>query len=136
MTAEFIVKQTGEQLVSKIDDLQQMLDTFEEALYSNDPAANYRGESRPASHHSSQGENSELGKERPILSAQSDPILNQSENDNNCVMYEESILKTLIGDQFRDYISMETGKWTNEEKVVEKFQELFEGKIRCIFDAN
>ena len=40
VTAEFVVQQTGEQLVYKLDDLFHMFDTFQEALYSNDPAAN------------------------------------------------------------------------------------------------
>ena len=40
ITAEFIVEQTGEQLVRKLDALFSMFDTFQEALYSNDPAIN------------------------------------------------------------------------------------------------
>ena len=46
ITAEFIVEQTGEQLVRKLDDLFSMFDTFQEALYSNDPAINQRGGSQ------------------------------------------------------------------------------------------
>ena len=52
------------------------------------------------------------------------------------VMYEESILMTLLGPDYMQYISDETGEWVNEEAVIEKFQELFEKRIREIFDAN
>ena len=50
-------------------------------------------------------------------------------------MYEESILMTLLGPDYMQYISMETGEWTNEKEVLEKFYELFENRIRYIFDA-
>ena len=83
-----------------------MFDTFQEALYSNDPAANM-GESKSR--------------------------LNEPENK---VMYEESILMTLLGPDYMQYISEETGEWINEEAVIEKFRELFEKRIREIFDAN
>ena len=59
---------------------------------------------------------------------------NQGGN-NNKVMYEESILMTLLGPDYMQFISEETGEWVNEELVIEKFQELFETRIRCIFDA-
>ena len=52
------------------------------------------------------------------------------------MMYEESILMTLLGPDYMQYISDETGEWVNEEAVIEKFQELFEKRIREIFDAN
>lgn len=55
---------------------------------------------------------------------------------NNKVMYEESILMTLLGPDYMQFISEETGEWINEDAVVDKFQELFETRIRCIFDAN
>ena len=45
MTAEFIVKQTGEQLVGRLDYLFLMFDTFQEALYSNDPSINQKEQS-------------------------------------------------------------------------------------------
>ena len=62
---------------------------------------------------------------------------NEDESDagNNKVMYEESILMTLLGPEYMQFISEETGEWINEDQVVEKFQELFETRIKCIFDA-
>ena len=50
-------------------------------------------------------------------------------------MYEESILMTLLGPDYMQFISEETGEWVNEAEVCQKFQELFETRIRCIFDA-
>ena len=50
-------------------------------------------------------------------------------------MYEESILMTLLGPDYVQYISEATGEWINEEAVTYKFQELFEKRIREIFDA-
>ena len=50
-------------------------------------------------------------------------------------MYEESILMTLLGPDYMQYISMETGEWINEQEVLDKFYELFENRIRFIFDA-
>lgn len=50
-------------------------------------------------------------------------------------MYEESILMTLLGPDYMQFISEETGEWVNEEQVIEKFLELFETRVRCIFDA-
>ena len=48
---------------------------------------------------------------------------NESESDagNNKVMYEESILMTLLGPEYMQFISEETGEWINEDQVVEKF---------------
>ena len=59
----------------------------------------------------------------------------ESDGGNNKVMYEESILMTLLGPEYMQFISEETGEWINEDLVVEKFQELFETRIKCIFDA-
>ena len=42
---------------------------------------------------------------------------------------------TLLGPEYMQFISEETGEWINEAQVIEKFQELFETRIRCIFDA-
>lgn len=139
VTAEFIVKQTGEQLVSKLDDLFLMFDTFQEALYSNDPAIN-RGAN--GSVNSSQKGSQKSASQSVVDHALGRMSSNNSENQvaksdaaNNKVMYEESILMTLLGPDYMQFISEETGEWINEEQVVEKFQELFETRIRCIFDA-
>jgi len=50
-------------------------------------------------------------------------------------MYEESILMTMLGPDYIQYISEETGEWTDEQLVLKRFQELFETRIRYIFDA-
>ena len=112
VTAEFVVQQTGEQLVYKLDDLFAMFDTFQESLYSNDPAANVH----------------EVRSQKQA----NEPATAGGENK---VMYEESILMTLLGPDYMQYISEETGEWVNEEAVIEKFRELFEKRIREIFDA-
>ena len=70
-----------------------------------------------------------------ISSNNSENQVARSDAGNNKVMYEESILMTLLGPDYMQFISEETGEWINEDLVVEKFQELFETRIRCIFDA-
>lgn len=125
MTAEFIVKQTGEQLVSRLDDLFLMFDTFQESLYSNDPAINQRSESA-SSEHKSESNKSQSAVDRLLNkgSTKSDSKDKQkweAGNNNNKVMYEESILMTLLGPDYMQFISEETGEWINEELVVEKF---------------
>jgi hypothetical protein len=50
-------------------------------------------------------------------------------------MYEESILMTLLGPDYIKFINEETGEWINEAEVLNKFYELFETRIRYIFDA-
>ena len=44
ITAEFIVTQTAEQLAYKLEDLFLLFDTFQDVLYSNDPAINAASE--------------------------------------------------------------------------------------------
>ena len=98
-------------------------------LYSNDPAINQAQEgsskrsSRPVSRRSRQSKDEE---------EKGDQSSSQGENR---VMYEESILMTLLGPDYMQYISQETGEWINEEAVLAKFHELFETRIRYIFDA-
>ena len=75
----------------KLDDLFHMFDTFQEALYSNDPAANLHDV------------RSHKQTEKPT-----------SAGGENKVMYEESILMTLLGPDYMQYISEETGEWVNE----------------------
>jgi hypothetical protein len=56
-------------------------------------------------------------------------------DEENRVMYEESILMTLLGPDYSKYINEETGEWTDENEVLQKFYSLFETRIRYIFDA-
>jgi len=108
VTAEFIVQQTAEQLVGKLEDLFLLFDVFQDALYSNDPQA------RPKSGKSS---------------------ASRIKDEENRVMYEESILMTLLGPDYAKYINQETGEWTNEQEVLDRFYQMFETRIRYIFDA-
>lgn len=112
VTAEFIVAQTSEQLVSKLEDLFVLFDVFQQALYSNDP------QTRPRS-----------GMSKSSSSSKS------IRDEENRVMYEESILMTLLGPDYSKYINEETGEWTDENEVLQKFYSLFETRIRYIFDA-
>ena len=116
--------------MSRLDDLFLMFDTFQESLYSNDPAIHNRGVSAGSERQSSKAQ-SVMDRALGGSSAKS----NQGGGNNNKVMYEESILMTLLGPDYMQFISEETGEWVNEELVIEKFQELFETRIRCIFDA-
>lgn len=105
-----------------------MFDTFQEALYSNDPAIN-RGGGGAGSMSGSQKGSSHNGSRQSavdqalghISSKNSENQAAKSEAGNNKVMYEESILMTLLGPDYMQFISEETGEWINEELVVEKF---------------
>ncbi len=73
--------------------------------------------------------------DRALGAKSNNNVTEPGEIGNNKVMYEESILMTLLGPDYMQFISEETGEWVNESLVVEKFTELFETRIRCIFDA-
>lgn len=115
------MSQTGEQLVCKLDDMFGMFDTFQESLYSNDPAINNQRAASRHSDHSSQKSGSVVDRAlgRGGSEAGSNPA--RSEGGNNKVMYEESILMTLLGPDYMQFISEETGEWINEDQVVAKF---------------
>ena len=110
-----------------------MFDTFQEALYSNDPAIN-RGGSDGASDASSNKSGGSL-IDRALGRVNGNTSGGRQDTGNNKVMYEESILMTLLGPDYMQFISEESGEWVNEALVVDKFQELFETRIKCIFDA-
>ena len=103
-------------------------------MYSNDPTVNQRGASA-ASDNSSNKSQSVLDRALGAKSDNDKNVTEPGEIGNNKVMYEESILMTLLGPDYMQFISEETGEWVNESLVVEKFTELFETRIRCIFDA-
>ncbi|CDW76407.1 pyrroline-5-carboxylate reductase [Stylonychia lemnae] len=98
VTAEFIVKQASFQLAQKLDDLFMMFDTFQEALYSNDPNVN-------------------------------------PNNQGEQAVYEESILLTILGQEYHRFISKETGEWENEKIVLTNFYQNYEDRIRYLFLA-
>lgn len=49
--------------------------------------------------------------------------------------YEESILVTILGENYMEFINQETGEWEQDDRVIETFQDLFEQRIRYLFDA-
>lgn len=118
--------------MQKLDDMFTMFDTFQEALYSNDPSIN-RGGTDVASERSSKSASSIM--DRALGRVSGGAGRDAGKETGNKVMYEESILMTLLGPDYMQFISEETGEWINEKQVVEKFQELFETRIKCIFDA-
>jgi len=91
------VKQTGEQLVGRLDDLFLMFDTFQESLYSNDPAIHQRGLSAASERESSK---TQSAVDRALGGNSTKSAAPKSEVGNNKVMYEESILMTLLGPDY------------------------------------
>ena len=51
------------------------------------------------------------------------------------MIYEESILMTLLGPDYLQLISQETGEWSHEDVVKFRFQQQFESRIRFVFQA-
>ena len=49
--------------------------------------------------------------------------------------YEESILVTILGDNYVEFINQDTGQWEQSDRVISTFQEQFEERIRYLFDA-
>lgn len=138
VTAEFIVQQTSEQLALKLEDLFLLFDTFQDVLYANDPAINTAAKDDKSSQRSRAGSaiSRSSGKSGEVEKPQTVPAsVNESSQGENRVMYEESILMTMLGPDYIQYISEETGEWTDEQLVLKRFQELFETRIRYIFDA-
>ena len=105
ITAEFVVQQTGEQLVTKLDDLFMMFDIFQESLYSNDPTV------QTSDKNTTQNKLG-LASSRNSAASKKSSELNE---ENSKVMYEESILMTLLGPDYNQFISEETGEWINED---------------------
>ena len=75
-----------------------MFDTFQEALYSNDPAIN-RGGSDGASDASSNRSGGSI-IDRALGRVTPNAGLGRQDVGNNKVMYEESILMTLLGPDY------------------------------------
>ena len=76
LTAEFIVQQTSKQLINTIDDMFSLFDIFQEALYSNDPQVQSDEQ---------QQRSTGMGGFRKVI-------------------YEESILMTLLGPDYLQLI--------------------------------
>ena len=104
VTAEFVVAQTSEQLVTNLEDLFMMFDIFQESLYSNDPHVLQTSEQKSANKIMSSSRYSAASKHSSEL-----------QEENSKVMYEESILMTLLGPDYNQFISEETGEWINED---------------------
>ena len=113
ITAEFICKQTAEQTVFKLNDLFTLFDIYQNSLYANDPEV-LRGASRASSRAGSAKAMSEASQR---------------------FTYEESILVTILGENYMEFINQETGEWEQDDRVIETFQDLFEQRIRYLFDA-
>ena len=113
VTAEFICKQTAEQTVYQLNDLFTLFDIFQTALYANDPEV-ARGSGLGAG-----GEGD--GK---------------SEAESQRFTYEESILVTILGENYLEFINQETGEWEQDQRVIETFQDLLEQRMRYLFAAD
>ena len=55
--------------------------------------------------------------------------------DSQRFTYEESILVTILGKDYLQFINEETGEWEQDERVIETFQDLFEKRIRFLFES-
>lgn len=93
VTAEFITKQTAEQTVYKMDDLFTLFDVFQNSLYANDPEV--------AARDSVIGSNGGLRSDEAKSEGQ----------DSQKFSYEESILVTILGENYLQFINQETGEW-------------------------
>ena len=104
-----------------------MFDTFQESLYSNDPAIgstkgqSAMGSDEAKSNRSNSAIDAALGRQTGASAQSDNNQVVRSDAGNNKVMYEESILMTLLGPEYMQFISEETGEWINEDQVVEKF---------------
>jgi hypothetical protein len=56
--------------------------------------------------------------------------------DSQRFTYEESILVTLLGKDYLQFINEETGEWEQDDSVILTFQDLFEKRIRFLFEAD
>ena len=43
---------------------------------------------------------------------------------------------TILGENYLEFINEETGEWEQDERVIQTFQELFEFRIRMLFEAD
>ena len=91
--------------MTKLDDLFMMFDIFQESLYSNDPTV------QTSDKNTTQNKLG-LASSRNSAASKKSSELNE---ENSKVMYEESILMTLLGPDYNQFISEETGEWINED---------------------
>lgn len=118
VTAEFVTKQTAEQTVYRMDDLFTLFDVFQNSLYANDPEVAAR--------------DSVIGSAGAL---KSDEAKSEGQ-DSQKFSYEESILVTILGENYLQFINQETGEWQYYEQVIQTFRELFEERVRYLFDAD
>ena len=93
-----------------MEDLFTMLDAFQHTLYSNDPAMVEKDGSKQGRQKSAGGSKEGHG---------SAPGTRDSAPKKD--YYEESILMTLLGADYQQFISGETGEWANQAEVRGKF---------------
>lgn len=93
ITAEFITKQTAEQTVYKMDDLFTLFDVFQNSLYANDP---------------------EVAARDSVIGSNGGPKSDDAKSDgqeSQKFSYEESILVTILGENYLQFINQDTGEW-------------------------
>mmetsp|Transcript_869 Transcript_869/g.744 ORF Transcript_869/g.744 Transcript_869/m.744 type:complete len:131 (-) Transcript_869:19-411(-) len=56
--------------------------------------------------------------------------------DDDKAIYEESILITLLGENYIDFIDQSTGEWTNEKEILVHFNKLFHEEIETLLKNN
>ena len=52
--------------------------------------------------------------------------------DDDKAIYEESILITILGENYMDFIDPTTGEWANEKSILEHFGKLFNEEIESL----
>ena len=76
-----------------------MFDIYQKSLYANDPEV-LRGGSRASARSGSDKAMSEASQR---------------------FTYEESILVTILGENYMEFINQETGEWEQDDRVIETF---------------
>ena len=101
-----------------MDDLFTLFDVFQNSLYANDPEV--------AARDSVIGSNGALNPDEAKSEGQ----------DSQKFSYEESILVTILGENYLQFINQETGEWPYYEQVIQTFREFFQERVRYLFDAD
>lgn len=57
----------------------------------------------------------------------------QNSVEQEKAVYEESILTTILGNDYQQHIDYNTGEWKNQQKVLENFYIQFEERIKALF---
>lgn len=98
------LSQASDHMVRSLDDLFNIFDSFQNALYS--------GEAQAAIKDDKEG------------------------IDEDKAIYEESILITILGDNYMDFIDSATGEWVNERSILEHFGKIFTDEVENMLRGN